>query len=600
MLNPTKFAFRNISNNIKKTVSASDVVVPSVVTDTVELSKKKSLTKKVLSKLSILKLAVIIFAGVMFMPFQILMEEMKKPSTISFEKFQQKGGKLDKTKATYKWKNFTGNITRELGEKNILLVYKGGLLQKSIISHQDSKNRYEIVKEYNHDSNENLTDVSVSTRNIPLSYLADLSKLPLWNTVDESFIKQKNLGKVEFTPNEIRCFVPSSLTQDIKNRSNLSDQEVIQECQKILNKIFLGQEFLMPNLNILYNTNENYGGHYLENLHTIKINADAYRNGFLDLADIVAHEAHHSKQAILRARLPQNKKEQIIQDVLCSRILNHDADAAIYSCNFFEAKTVKPPKMPEEMKKEFAQFAKNSLYLSGESFITSILNLADETVKTDLDTTQKKFLEKIKEFVHKYPDFVSQFQDENEAINDLKLYAISHVYMYNVLTSPSRISFDLPKLSLQEEEKAIDSVVNYVSEIEGSMRRGSFLGQISPNESDHNNYQFAKEEVQAQFAGAESLISHTKQRLEQLRKEGKLTSALEQNLNHTIERAKKRIEYKAKGYEWYQKYTQLQSEPENIALREEVEKDKLMLDEIKPQLDVLIPNGTYRRIKPKT
>ena len=48
----------------------------------------------------------------------------------------------------------------------------------------------------------------------------------------------------------------------------------------------------------------------------------------------------------------------------------------------------------EEMRKEFAQFAKNSLYISDKTLTASILNLTAETLENDLDDTQKKFLEK--------------------------------------------------------------------------------------------------------------------------------------------------------------------------------------------------------------
>jgi len=370
--------------------------------------------------------------------------------------------------------------------------------------------------------------------------------------------------------------------------------------KKLLKKAFRERgldDSLMPKLELLDVDKTSLGGNYTSSNHTLSINPKAYRAGIFDIENIVEHETVHCQNAILRARLPQAKQEEIIKEQLLSRILKYDADSVVYSNDFLGMQTVKTPKMSEKMKKEFAEFAQNNLYDSGYGFCNQMLQIDNWCLSSNLDKTKQEFLDNIKKIIKNNPDFVAQFEDEAEAIKALSQYSASHTFRYNAVNTKSAIDVSrLPKLTQKEEQEAIESLKGFIETVEGNLRIKKNL--LLTSSQDYNNYQFSFEEVQAQLNGNRKLIAELTSKIEQGKATGTLTPALEANYQEAIKKAQQTIEYKQQGYKWYQKFLESEAQPDNLALKAEVEEGLKALKELENNNDLWY-NGTYLRNNPR-
>ncbi len=367
-------------------------------------------------------------------------------------------------------------------------------------------------------------------------------------------------------------------------RAALSDEQIEAEVHKSFDKAFddLGiPKKLRPKLKI-DKASEKSGGSYNASNHTIDYNPESYRAGTFEIDDVIMHEATHCKEALLRAGIPQDKVNEIVKNELINRVFNGESEKIILRGSFLGTKTMDPPKMNTSLKKDFVRFACENIYKKDNNLVKGLSSYIDEyeAIKSGskyassvkFDAAQKEiapFIGKIKAILDKHPEFTSQFDSYDDALNEMLKYSLSHNVRYNSFANVSvgRINpDDLPKLSPELLKKAEQSLVDNITTIEGNGRISGINGLFANNNA-FNQYQFSPEEVLAQKNGKTFLIKNLSARMEQLKQSGNLSPEEESFINSMIEKSKLIIEYKTKGLEYYQKYTQLINNPndENLA-----------------------------------
>ena len=165
-------------------------------------------------------------------------------------------------------------------------------------------------------------------------------------------------------------------------RAGLSDEQVEQEVVTMFDKAFdeLGiPKNQRPNLEIKKNAQIEHGGSYGKSRHTLEINPDAYRSGTFELDDVVMHEATHCKEALLRAGIPKERAQEIVKNELVSRILNGESEEIIVRGGFLGPEMMKAPKLPQGMKEEFAQLAKDMCYTEDSALSSNIRDFINHT-----------------------------------------------------------------------------------------------------------------------------------------------------------------------------------------------------------------------------
>ena len=172
----------------------------------------------------------------------------------------------------------------------------------------------------------------------------------------------------------------------------------------------------------------------------------------------------------------------------------------------------------------------------------------------------------------KNPDFVAQYSSQDEALTALARYSLSHNSRYRMFTNVkvgSIPSDSIPSLTPSQIAHAKQSLVDSIATTEGNGRIAGINGMFATGK-DFNQYQFSPEEVLAQQNGHKFLIKNLTTKLNEMKKAGTLTPDDETFITSLIEKSKSVIEYKTKGLEYYEKYTQLINNPTDSKLAEAV------------------------------
>lgn len=371
-----------------------------------------------------------------------------------------------------------------------------------------------------------------------------------------------------------------SETAEGKRRASLSSEEIEAEVKALYKEAcdeYGIPEELRPQIKVTKG-NVKQGGGYRPDLHEISINENSYREGIFDLPDVIKHESTHADQAILRQRLPMEEKEQLAKQYFLDKINKGEKENIVVKSTIAGSTTMKPPKMSSQMKSEFANLAESKLY--------------QNKLYSDDELTAM-----IKPLIDANPDFVKGYENVDDAVNTLSMYAKSHNTRYNIAiksasgfnTSKVDVSF-LKDLSPAEKEAAIKSYLEGIDCLE-SNAAGS--GGILGIGGDFNQYQFTPEEVLAQRNGNNFEISKLKEQLTQLRSQESYNAAEEARLLDQIKKAELTIEYKTKGQEMYRLYTESLNHPENKELAAQVSNMKDELTAINNQIhkiDAVVSN----------
>lgn len=383
-------------------------------------------------------------------------------------------------------------------------------------------------------------------------------------------VKKKEQTKESFDIKEEFAKTPEGI-----KRAKMTTEEISQEVSKLAKESFDQYgipEELRPKIEIVKKDAKTGGGYYAQK-HTIEINETAYREGAFDLPNTIKHEATHAKEALIRETLTFTKKEQLTKEYLLNKIQTGDNNTVAYDTTIFGNATIKPPKMSTGMKTDFAKLAQENIYKIGSNGL------------------DKKQLTKLVEpLIDKYPEFISQYQSKEEALDMLTKYAQSHQLRYKVGTTTA---INLPadkvaKLGYIDESTAINSFKGILECLDGNMSSKTVSGNMGLG-GDFTQYEFGAEEVLAQLSGNKFEISHLEQELATLRKRPNFDAKQEAYLLSQIESAQKTIKYKSMGQKYYKLFMDYKHNP-SPELAKEINTLAVELNKLQPHARLHIEN----------
>lgn len=383
-------------------------------------------------------------------------------------------------------------------------------------------------------------------------------------------VRKKEQTKESFDIKEEFAKTPEGI-----KRAKMTTEEISQEVSKLAKESFDQYgipEELRPKIEIVKKDAKTGGGYYAQK-HTIEINETAYREGAFDLPNTIKHEATHAKEALIRETLTFTKKEQLTKEYLLNKIQTGDNNTVAYDTTIFGNATIKPPKMSTGMKTDFAKLAQENIYKIGSNGL------------------DKKQLTKLVEpLIDKYPEFISQYQSKEEALDMLTKYAQSHQLRYKIGTSTA---INLPadkvaKLGYIDESTAINSFKGILECLDGNMSYKTVSGNMGLG-GDFTQYEFGAEEVLAQLSGNKFEISHLEQELATLRKRPNFDAKQEAYLLSQIESAQKTIKYKSMGQKYYKLFMDYKHNP-SPELAKEINTLAVELNKLQPHARLHIEN----------
>lgn len=383
-------------------------------------------------------------------------------------------------------------------------------------------------------------------------------------------VKKKEQTKESFDIKEEFAKTPEGI-----KRAKMTTEEISQEVSKLAKESFDQYgipEELRPKIEIVKKDAKTGGGYYAQK-HTIEINETAYREGAFDLPNAIKHEATHAKEALIRETLTFTKKEQLTKEYLLNKIQTGDNNTVAYDTTIFGNATIKPPKMSTGMKTDFAKLAQENIYKIGSNGL------------------DKKQLTKLVEpLIDKYPEFISQYQSKEEALDMLTKYAQSHQLRYKIGTTTA---INLPADKVQnlgniDESTAINSFKGILECLDGNMSYKTVSGNMGLG-GDFTQYEFGAEEVLAQLSGNKFEISHLEQELATLRKRPNFDAKQEAYLLSQIESAQKTIKYKSMGQKYYKLFMDYKHNP-SPELAKEINTLAVELNKLQPHARLHIEN----------
>ena len=383
-------------------------------------------------------------------------------------------------------------------------------------------------------------------------------------------VKKKEQTKETFDIKEEFAKTPEGI-----KRAKMTTEEISQEVSKLAKESFDQYgipEELRPKIEIVKKDAKTGGGYYAQK-HTIEINETAYREGAFDLPNTIKHEATHAKEALIRETLTFTKKEQLTKEYLLNKIQTGDNNTVAYASTIVGNATIKPPKMSTGMKTDFAKLAQENIYKIGSNGL------------------DKKQLTKLVEpLIDKYPEFISQYQSKEEALDMLTKYAQSHQLRYKIGTTTA---INLPadkvaKLGYIDESTAINSFKGILECLDGNMSYKTVSGNMGLG-GDFTQYEFGAEEVLAQLSGNKFEISHLEQELATLRKRPNFDAKQEAYLLSQIESAQKTIKYKSMGQKYYKLFMDYKHNP-SPELAKEINTLAVELNKLQPLARLHIEN----------
>ena len=383
-------------------------------------------------------------------------------------------------------------------------------------------------------------------------------------------VKKKEQTKETFDIKEEFAKTPEGI-----KRAKMTTEEISQEVSKLAKESFDQYgipEELRPKIEIVKKDAKTGGGYYAQK-HTIEINETAYREGAFDLPNTIKHEATHAKEALIRETLTFTKKEQLTKEYLLNKIQTGDNNTVAYASTIVGNATIKPPKMSTGMKTDFAKLAQENIYKIGSNGL------------------DKKQLTKLVEpLIDKYPEFISQYQSKEEALDMLTKYAQSHQLRYKIGTTTA---INLPadkvaKLGYIDESTAINSFKGILECLDGNMSYKTVSGNMGLG-GDFTQYEFGAEEVLAQLSGNKFEISHLEQELATLRKRPNFDAKQEAYLLSQIESAQKTIKYKSMGQKYYKLFMDYKHNP-SPELAKEINTLAVELNKLQPHARLHIEN----------
>ena len=392
-------------------------------------------------------------------------------------------------------------------------------------------------------------------------------------------------------------------TAEGKRRAVMPEADIEKEVKLTFDKVFneLGVEKeYRPNL-IVTKMNNAVAGSYNPSQHSLLYNTNSYRNGLGNIDEVLMHEGTHCKRALLRSGLSKTELENTIKSILRSKILNGDIEEVPYARNNFATETVKTPIMSTKMRFDFLKLAEQDLFVKDSPLNKNLLDYqhqhflamtksgyANPTKLHSAETEVFPFLEKIKGLLNKYPDFVSQYDSYDEALDVLLKYSISQNSRYSSFSSAKIGEGIKYPISSSQIDLAKQSVKEYTNTMEANSIVSKCFGKFVDKKA-YNQYQYSDEEVLAQSTALKFALKNLTDELTFGKKAGILSQERELYLNNQIQKAVLSLEQRTKGLDYYKNYTRLIYNPNNSALRILVEQQEQELDILTQQINALRP-----------
>lgn len=345
------------------------------------------------------------------------------------------------------------------------------------------------------------------------------------------------------------------------------------------------------------------GGSYTSETHTVVFNAGGYKQGYMNsFEEILVHEIAHSKKAILRSRLDDAERAEVVKDLLIQRIKQGEAEEIVKKPNILGPDMMKPPKMSSQAREQYAEFAQEYLYKSDNTLYNALINRekfnrpnTNAASRNLVDAANQKLapiIDKLKQIANDSPEFISQNGgSEEKAVEKLLEYTLAQEVRY---TSFSRTEvaavkdLKLPPLTAEEKAEALASLSEQMETIDGNSRISGLKGMFASGKA-FNQYQFSAEEVFARNTAANYEKVELLQKQELLKNEGKLTAEKKIEIDVRIKLIDFQLEYNATGEKYYQAYMKLANNPNDVALKAEFEKlDAAMIKLEKKKTDYAV------------
>ena len=378
-----------------------------------------------------------------------------------------------------------------------------------------------------------------------------------------------------------------------ENLREMTNEEIIARIKSILSQADDTQKYAADESFLKSLLNEqriNEGGCYTQKNHKLVFKTGGWRQGKFSTEDIAVHEALHAKMAILRNSLTKEEAAQIIKQELLSRIKFGEPEEIIVGGGFLGNEMMSAPKMSSKMRAEYLQFADDVLYKSddiakaigrrddilyrmkslteGKPIIQSDTQASLTAELATADDALKSIMPRLQEMLRNNPEFVVQNGgSEAEALNILLKYTKSHEVRFKFFSNTEIKGVNPISLTPEQHQQAVESLIGFVETIEGNSRTGGFTTRIfGASKEQFNQYQFSYEELLARNTAAQ----FEKAKLQAMLQDTTLTAEKQAEITARLKQMDFILEYNRVGKQFYELYTKVLNNPDDVALAEEL------------------------------
>jgi hypothetical protein len=252
-------------------------------------------------------------------------------------------------------------------------------------------------------------------------------------------------------------------------------------------------------------------GEHVLNEHVIRVNPDFIRSGKVSVRNVAWHESLHAREALLRARLSESEiREAVVAEILrgiregeVHPVLRGRITQSVNENARTEFVTIQAPPMSEALRHQVAELVERDILPQAKSWN----ELAWKTQQGDpavlgAAPRYRALQGKVKALLTNSPE--GQAQGMQDALMEYIRAQAFRMEQYPILHQSLPVQVlkqaQATPLSVSERQAAIQSVKDYISNLEGNLR----LENPAKSAMDKLGYLSAKEEVLARNTAAEA------------------------------------------------------------------------------------------------
>ena len=146
-------------------------------------------------------------------------------------------------------------------------------------------------------------------------------------------------------------------------------------------------------------------------------------------------------------------------------------------------------------------------------------------------------------------------------------YTKSHELRFKVFSNTKINGVNPIQLTPEQHQQAVESLIGFVETIEGNSRTGGFTSRIfGASKEQFNQYQFSYEELLARNTAAQ----FEKAKLQAMLQDTTLTAEKQAEITARLKQMDFILEYNRVGKQFYELYTKVLNNPDDVALAEEL------------------------------